>query len=1137
MPKRSDLRKILIIGAGPIIIGQACEFDYSGSQACRALLSEGYEVVLINSNPATIMTDPELATRTYIEPITPAVVARIIEVERPDALLPTMGGQTALNVAFALHADGTLKRHNVELIGANIEAITLAEDRQAFKQMIIKMGLDMLRSATATSVAEALPIAAELGYPLILRTAFTLGGSGGGVVYTQSELQTAVEAAIASSPIKQVLLEESALGWKEYEYEVMRDKKDNVVIVSSVENLDPMGIHTGDSITVAPAQTLSDKEYHTLRNASIAIIRQVGVDAGGCNIQFAVHPKTGRVVVIEMNPRVSRSSALVSKATGVPIAKISAKLAVGLTLDEITNDITQSTPACFEPALDYVVTKIPRFAFEKFPGSVVELSPQMHSVGEVMAIGRTFQESFQKALRGLEIGLNGFGFPLVKLDPVQLRHKLSKPGPDRIRWVYQALHSGIGLDELYQLTHIDPWFLRNIADILKLERQLGLYTIAQLPDWLLTQAKQAGFSDVQLSKALAGSPTPLKLVTAKRQQQGLKAVFKAVDTCAGEFSAKTPYYYSTYDAENELEPNLTPSPSPQEERGEMNTAHLPSSPLLERRGAGGEVASAKKGSVMILGGGPNRIGQGIEFDYCCVHAAFQLQKMGYEAVMVNCNPETVSTDYDISDRLYFEPLTTEDVLAIVEQEQALTGGKLLGVMAQFGGQTPLKLAKALEKAGVTVLGTNATNIDLAEDREKFSQLLSTLGLRSPQSGIARTELEALGIARSIGYPLIARPSFVLGGTAMRIFYAERSLRAYLSDIIKVEPEHPVLIERFLEEAKEYDVDAVSDGETTFIGGILEHVEHAGIHSGDSSCVWPPQTLSPALEADMRLATAALAKALQVKGLLNIQFAEKDGELYVLEVNPRASRTVPFVCKSTMMPLLPMAIRVLMGETLAEIVESPLPKGEGVTSEWVSVKVPVFPFAKFKGADPKLGPEMRSTGEVMGLDKNFALAFAKAQMGAGMVFPQAGGNVFISVNNNDKPEALALAKRFTALGFGLMATPGTVKFLADNGLVAKVVYKKTGLKTNGGDDDEITSPNAQELIEQGQIHLVINTPQGEEALRDDSYIRKSAVRYNIPMATTLSGGSALLDAIEALRDQPLQVYSLQDMLAKNTVALV
>jgi carbamoyl-phosphate synthase large subunit len=1071
MARRTDLKRILIIGAGPIIIGQACEFDYSGTQACRALLEEGYEVILVNSNPATIMTDPNMATHTYIEPITPEIVTAIIDKERPDAILPTMGGQTALNIAFQLHETGVLEKYNVELIGANFASIRAAEDREVFKSVVLGVGLENLRSETVSCQEEAVVVAKNLGFPLIIRPAFTLGGSGGSIVYTESELHQAVEAGLGFSPINQILMEESALGWKEYEFEVMRDAKDNVVIVCSVENVDPMGVHTGDSITVAPAMTLSDKEYHLLRNASINIIRSVGVDAGGCNIQFAVHPKTGRIVVIEMNPRVSRSSALVSKATGVPIAKISAKLAIGLTLDEIPNDITHNTPACFEPAIDYVVTKIPRFSFEKFPGSNPELSPQMKSVGEVMAIGCTFQESLQKALRGLEVGLHGFTFPPSGLSKAEILEKLPRPSADRIRWIYYALHEGIAIAEIYRLTGIDPWFLENFREIIEMEKEIHQAKDGMPSDVLLKSAKVHGFGDMQMALLLSKSRQE---VTTQRKEAGIFPVFKSVDTCAGEFEAYTPYFYGTYDGQE----NEAPAPNPEKKR------------------------------VIILGGGPNRIGQGIEFDYCCVHAAFTLKQLGYDAIMVNSNPETVSTDYDISDRLYFEPLYPEHVMAILRQEQPM------GVIAQLGGQTPLKLAHTLRNEDIPILGTSIESIDLAEDRDKFGQVMVKLGLRSPEFGIARSEAEALAVAKDIGYPLIARPSYILGGQSMRIFYNEASLKEYLAEVIQVQPDFPVLIDRFLEEAREIDVDAVSDGKETFIGGILQHIEHAGVHSGDSACVWPAQSLSEEMIQEITETTGKLAVALGIKGLLNIQFAIKDNELYVLEVNPRASRTVPFVCKATGFPLIQMATRIMLGESLATV------KPDFEAPRHVAVKVPVFPFNKFKDTDPKLGPEMRSTGEVMGIDSSFPMAFAKAHVAAGNKLPLSG-QVFISVNNYDKPQALEVARFYQKLGFSLVATTGTAAYLQSHGLTVTAIQKK-----------HEGSPHAEELIAEGAVHLIINTPIGEEALTDDSYIRKAAITHNIPSTTTLTGAMAIAQAIAALQNQGFNVRSLQSYLSSE-----
>jgi len=1073
MPKRTDLHKILIIGAGPIIIGQACEFDYSGTQACRALKSEGYEVVLVNSNPATIMTDPEMADRTYIEPITPEILERIIEKEKPDALLPTMGGQTALNTAYALYSSGVLDKHDVELIGANFKAIHTAEDREAFKRLVEDIGLEVLASRTVHTLEEAIQAGQELGFPLILRTGFTLGGSGGAVVFNAEELEAAAAKGLAESPVSQVLIEESALGWKEYEFELMRDSRDNVVIVCSVENVDPMGVHTGDSITVAPAQTLSDKEYHLLRNASIQIIRAVGVDAGGCNIQFAVHPNTGRVVVIEMNPRVSRSSALVSKATGVPIAKIAARLAVGMSLDEITNDITRTTPASFEPALDYVVTKIPRFSFEKFPGSMTDLSPQMKSVGEVMAIGRTFQESFQKAVRSLEIGLDGFTFPLEDLSDEALEEKLQRPEERRVRWIYHALHRGFSTEKIATLTGWDPWFLENFRELIQTEKAL-LNQTEPLSEALLQKVEQQGFTPKQMQRLLQMRGSNAEAFQEQLSALKYRPLFNAVDTCAGEFEAFTPYYYST--------------------------AHSTADELLLK-------PQDEPPSVVIIGSGPNRIGQGLEFDYCCVHAAMSLQKLNYRAIMVNSNPETVSTDYDISDQLYFEPLTPENVLNILERE------KPLGVIVQLGGQTPLKLANAIQQAGVPILGTSVHSIDLAEDRKHFGEVLAKLGLRSPESGTARTVDEALEICRRLGFPLIARPSYILGGRAMQIVYSEKRLIQYLTEVVHVEPDYPILIERFLEEAMEVDVDAVSDGEETLVAAILEHIEHAGIHSGDSACVWPAQNIPEALLAEIVDVTGKLAKELKIKGLLNIQFAIRDGQLYVLEVNPRASRTVPFVCKATGLPLIQIATRLMLGEKLSEV-KSLLP---ALPKAHVAVKVPVFPFNKFRGADPKLGPEMKSTGEVMGIDSNFPVAFAKAQIAANNRLPSSG-QVFISVNNMDKPRVLGVAKRLVALGFELVATKGTAQYLSAEGLAVTILFKK-----------HEGSPHVEELIRAGKIALIINTPIGEEALLDDSYIRKAAVECQIPLVTTTDGAKAIVAGLESLKEQSLDVECLQTYL--------
>jgi len=1056
-------------------------------------MEEGFEVILVNSNPATIMTDPDLATKTYIEPLTPEILETIIEQEAPDALLPTMGGQTALNLAYALHNNGVLEKHTVELIGANFQAIDVAEDRQLFKQLITKIGYESFRSHTVTSVNTARMVIQDLGLPMVVRPAFTLGGSGGSIVYTEDEFVEKVEYGLQLSPINQVLLEESALGWKEYEFEVMRDTADNVVIVCSVENVDPMGVHTGDSITVAPAQTLTDVEYQILRNASIDIVRAVGVEAGGCNIQFAVHPETGRVVIIEMNPRVSRSSALVSKATGVPIAKISARLAVGYTLDEIPNDITRSTPASFEPAIDYVVTKIPRFSFDKFPEGGNRLSPQMKSVGEVMAIGRTFKESFKKAMRGLEISVPPFYEKGGFASKEELQKQLSTATADRIYWLLQAFKQGVPLGNIHQWTNIDPWFLSNIEDIMREEQSLVNRGTAIFDDpKALRKLKQDGVSDKAMSLLLEMNRQD---VQDAREAAGVSVVYKSVDTCAGEFDAETPYYYSTYDAgENE---------APQGDKNEPNNKR-----------------------VVILGGGPNRIGQGIEFDYCCVHAALALKELGYEPIMVNSNPETVSTDYDVSTRLYFEPLTAEDTHNVLKQEQPL------GVIVQLGGQTPLKLARALRNDPYfTPLGTSVESIDDAEDREKFRDILNRLNLKAPESGIARSEAEALAVAGSIGYPLMIRPSYVLGGRAMRVVYSEASLRQYLDEVIHVEPDMPVLLDRFLENAQELDVDALADGETCYIGAILEHIEQAGIHSGDSACVWPTQTVSDAMKARVEAATTQLAMALNVKGLLNIQFAIKDDELYIIEVNPRASRTVPFICKCTGVPLITMAVRVMLGEKLVDILKDTANKDVSsfedpsatlrmtdffFTPKHIAVKAPVFPFNKFRESDPMLGPEMRSTGEVMGLDASFALAYSKALLGAGVSLPLKG-QVFISVNDGDKPEALTVAKRFQELGFDLISTHGTARYMNEHGVACLPLRKR-----------HEGAPNALTLIESGDIQLVINTPSGEEGLLDDSYIRKSAVINNIPMTTTLKAAMAMTEAIAALKTESYHVRPLQDL---------
>ncbi|MFM7469620.1 MAG: carbamoyl-phosphate synthase large subunit, partial [Vampirovibrionales bacterium] len=1089
MPKRSDIQKILILGAGPIVIGQACEFDYSGTQACRALMEEGYEVILVNSNPATIMTDPDIATKTYIEPLTVEYVTRVIEQERPDALLPTMGGQTALNLAIALQEAGVLEAYNVQMIGASLQAIEVAEDRDKFRSLVESIGLEQLRSRAVHSMAEAEAFIKEIGFPFILRSAFTLGGSGGAVVYSASEMADKVGLALALSPIHQVLMEESALRWKEYEYEVMRDKADNVVIVCAVENLDPMGVHTGDSITVAPAQTLTDKEYQHLRNASIRIIRAVGVEAGGCNIQFAIHPTTGRVVVIEMKPRVSRSSALVSKATGVPIAKVSAKLAVGYTLDEISNDITQTTPACFEPSIDYVVTKIPRFSFEKFQGASTVLSPQMKSVGEVMAIGATFQESFQKALRGLEIGLHGFFFPSVlEEDEAVLLEAMIMPTPERLHQLYSLLKRGTSIERLYDTTGIDRWFLSNMASLVAFETTLRAYTLETLTSQHFALAKAKGFSDVQLALILG---TSQEAVRHHREALGVTGVIKAVDTCAAEFDAKTPYFYSTYFGnESELTQTLVQE-------------------TTQARKLEGVTSQGQ--SVVILGGGPNRIGQGLEFDYCCVHAALTLKQLGYDAVMVNSNPETVSTDYDISDRLYFDPLTGEDVANLLHKEQALQGqegqSRLRGVILQLGGQTPLKLAHSIQTGGFPVLGTTVDDIDCAEDRERFRQLLNTLQLQCPASATAFSVEQALQIARTIGFPLILRPSYVLGGRAMRVVYSEASLLNYLQEVVNVEPDHPVLIERFLEQALELDVDAISDGEETLVAGIMEHIEHAGVHSGDSTCVWPAQNVSQSMEEQVVEATKALAKALRVKGLLNIQFAIQEDTLYVLEVNPRASRTVPFIGKATGWPLVRMAVECMLGASLPALKARYQPKARGI----VAVKGPVFPFLKFRESDPKLGPEMKSTGEVMGIDTSFPVAYAKALMGANVTIPTQG-RVFFSISDKDKtPLALDTIRWFLALGFDIACTEGTGEFLKQHGIMPAVTFlKKHQAEAQG------VATSAESAILSGDIHLVINTPRGEGALADDSYLRKAAIAKNIPMVTTMTAAYCMAQAVAAVK---------------------
>ena len=1070
MPKRPDLKSILIIGAGPIVIGQACEFDYSGTQACKALREEGYRVILVNSNPATIMTDPEFADVTYIEPLNLETLEKIIAAERPSALLPTLGGQTALNLSMELNKSGILAKYGVEMIGAKPDAINKGEDRELFKQCMIKIGLDVAKSRTVKNMTEAREAADFLGaYPLIIRPSFTLGGSGGGIAYNKEEFEGICANGLDLSPVHEVLVEECLLGWKEYEMEVMRDHKDQCVVICSIENFDPMGVHTGDSITVAPAMTLTDKEYQVMRDASFAVIREIGVETGGSNIQFSVDPVTGRMVVIEMNPRVSRSSALASKATGFPIAKIAAKLAVGYTLDELRNDITRVTPASFEPTIDYVVTKIPRFTFEKFIGADTTLTSAMKSVGEAMAIGRTFKESMQKCLRSLEVGARGFGgggkFGGDEIiDEKIINAKLGTPNSERIFYLRHAFRAGYSVERIFDLTKIDSWFLHQLREIHEMEQELAAKTLATVEVTALRRAKQFGFADAQLAHIFK---TDLAAVRAHRKQAGVNTTYRLVDTCAAEFEAFTPYYYSSYGDENEILP-----------------------------------PSGKK-KIMILGGGPNRIGQGIEFDYCCVHASFALREIGYESVMVNSNPETVSTDYDTSDRLYFEPLTLEDVLEIYTQE------KCDGVIVQFGGQTPLNLASALKANGVNIIGTTPESIEAAEDRKLFAAILTATGLRQPDNRTALSEGEAVGYAAAVGYPVLLRPSFVLGGRGMFVVYSEEELKAVVRQVFDVMPGKPVLIDKFLEDAIELDVDCISDGETSVIGGMLEHIEFAGVHSGDAAMVMPPHTLSPEMLNTVRTATYALAKALKVVGLMNVQFAIKDNQLYVLEVNPRASRTVPFVAKAIGVPLAKLAAKVMTGAKLKDLGFT----REQTPKHWC-VKEAVFPFVRFPGSTIALGPEMRSTGEVMGIDADLGVAFAKAQAAAKPGLPTKG-NVFLSVKDADKPRATALARALVELGFTIYSTSGTAKTLADNGVPVKRLAKITEGR-----------PNAVDMLKNGQIQLVINTPAGMIPRQDENKIRAAAYSHAVCLMTTITGAFAAVEGIRALRDKPVGVKPIQ-----------
>ncbi len=1078
MPKRTDIKKIMIIGSGPIVIGQACEFDYSGTQACKALRKEGYEVVLVNSNPATIMTDPEIADRTYIEPLTKEYLEQIISVERPQALLPTVGGQTALNLAVELAEGGVLDKYNVELIGASLRAIKVAEDRLLFKDAIRKVGLDVPASALINNVQDGLKLADQLGYPVVIRPSFTMGGTGGSIAYNREEFSEAMAHALDASPVHEALVEESVLGWKEFELEVMRDYRDNFVVICSIENFDPMGVHTGDSITVAPAQTLTDKEYQRMRDAAAVIIREVGVETGGSNIQFALDPATGRMIVIEMNPRVSRSSALASKATGFPIAKIAALLAVGLALDEIPNDITKKTPSCFEPTIDYVVAKIPKWQFEKFAGADSTLGTQMKSVGEVMAIGRTFKEALQKGIRSLEPSSPWRAPADTPLS--LLREKIATPRPDRIHWLFVALDRGMSAKEAIELTKIDPWFIEQIQEIIAVNKRLASVTVETVPEDLLREGKRIGTSDEQLAQMWKTTPAAVR---HRRAKAHISPVFKRVDTCAAEFESFTPYMYSTYEDEDESQPTDRPK-------------------------------------IAILGSGPNRIGQGIEFDYCCCHASFALREDGYETIMINCNPETVSTDYDTSDRLYFEPLTLEDVLSVVDRE------KPQGVIVQFGGQTPLNLALELKRNGVPIIGTAPESIDLAEDRRRFGKLLDELKIPQPKNGTALVPEEAARVASEIGFPVLVRPSYVLGGRAMVIAYDLNTVQEYVAQAALMGPAKPVLIDQFLEEATEVDVDALADGEDVIIGGVMQHIEEAGVHSGDSSCVLPPVSLSPAVLAKIRDYTNRLAKALQVVGLMNVQYAIQRDTVYVLEVNPRASRTVPFVSKATGVPLAKVAARLMAGRKLRDM-NLPVVITDGVAEiavrDYYSVKSPVFPFNKFRGVDTILGPEMRSTGEVMGVAKDYGQAFAKAQLAAGQRLPRKG-SIFLSVSDHDKRHCGPLAKELHALGFRLIATRGTAAALEAAGVPATSVYK-----VNEG------RPNIVDLVKTGKVDMIINTPLGRESFYDEKSIRRAAIRYNIPCITTLSAANAAARGIRALVEQKLEVAPLQSLHSKKVAA--